>query len=636
MIELLIDDTALVVRVEDGDFRPRNDSQLAYWGFSHDPDSGSFSVANSSSSDLAAKLVAYFERAGLPFRVDANLQAVLKQNEEARLALQRALQNCRQLKNGVAEPDDLANFRNFVDNTLSRPLKDHQFKAALHLLSATNGANFSVPGSGKTSVVLAVFERLRQQGDVDSLFVVGPPACFAPWRFEYTAVLGNEPDYEILAGGDVDDRRTRYLVDGDSVCDLYLTTFQTLQRDWEHVRLLFQQRGIRFFFVIDEAHYIKQVGGVWANAVLKVAKHAVRRCVLTGTPFPRSYVDAFNLFEALWPCNSPMTVEKQHQIELHSQRNEHAKAAKLLDESIGPLFYRVRKEDLHLAPQEFHPPMRIRMNQYERLVYDSILDRIQHASQSDYFRDFELLIRLRRGRMIRLRQCISYAALLGSAVTEYSENLVGDDPSLADIIRHYDTLETPAKLEALLELVNQLCADGEKVVVWSNFVRTLKLIENRLSALGHVVRLIYGGTPFENTTVRDELSRENIIREFTHPSSGIDVLVANPAACAESISLHKTCSQSVYYDLSYNCAQYLQSLDRIHRVGGSEHKAAHYHFLQYEDSIDHDILMNVRNKAHNMSAVIDHEYPIYSLDMFAEDEEMEAYARLFGHDKGPV
>ena len=113
-------------------------------------------------------------------------------------------------------------------------------------------------------------------------------------------------------------------------------------------------------------------------------------------------------------------------------------------------------------------------------------------------------------------------------------------------------------------------------------------------------------------------------------SSGIDILVANPAACAESISLHKSCSDAVYYDMSYNCAQYLQSLDRIHRVGGSEHKAAHYYVLQYEDSVDHDILLNVRNKAYNMSAVIDQDYAIYSLDMFAEDEELEAYDRLFG------
>jgi len=113
--------------------------------------------------------------------------------------------------------------------------------------------------------------------------------------------------------------------------------------------------------------------------------------------------------------------------------------------------------------------------------------------------------------------------------------------------------------------------------------------------------------------------------------SGVDILVANPAACAESISLHKTCSHAIYYDLSYNCAQYIQSLDRIHRVGGSENKPSYYHFLQYEDTIDQDILSNVQGKAARMSAVVDKDYAIYSLDMFSEDEEQEAYERLFGY-----
>jgi len=125
------------------------------------------------------------------------------------------------------------------------------------------------------------------------------------------------------------------------------------------------------------------------------------------------------------------------------------------------------------------------------------------------------------------------------------------------------------------------------------------------------------------------MTREEIIQQFLRPDSGVDVLVANPAACAESISLHKSCSYAIYYDLSYNSAQYLQSLDRIHRVGGSENKTANYIFLHYENSIDTDILSNVRTKAENMSQVIDLDYAIYSLDMFDEDEEQGAYARIF-------
>src|SRR6266508_981899 len=217
--------------------------------------------------------------------------------------------------------------------------------------------------------------------------------------------------------------------------------------------------------------------------------------------------------------------------------------------------------------------------------------------------------------MIRLRQTVSYAKLLGSAVLDYDENLTEGNLSLADVIRHYDELEVPGKVKALLTLVRKLRAKGEKVVVWSNFIGSLKLIRKYLEADGHGTRLIYGETPTESTTLRAEETREEIIAAFVDVTSGIDVLVANPAACAESISLHKTCAHAVYYDLSYNCAQYLQSLDRIHRVGGSENKIAHYHFLQYAGTVDGDVLTNVRKKSEAMSAIIDRDYPIYDLDM---------------------
>jgi SNF2 family DNA or RNA helicase len=143
------------------------------------------------------------------------------------------------------------------------------------------------------------------------------------------------------------------------------------------------------------------------------------------------------------------------------------------------------------------------------------------------------------------------------------------------------------------------------------------------------VRLIYGGTPIQGVNIAEELTREEIVRQFVDPTSGVDVLIANPAACAESISLHKACSHAIYYDLSYNCAQYLQSLDRIHRVGGSEDKSAHYYMLQYEDSLDADILRNVCNKAAHMSHIIDKDYPVCSLDMLEDDGDVEAYDRLF-------
>ena len=50
------------------------------------------------------------------------------------------------------------------------------------------------------------------------------------------------------------------------------------------------------------------------------------------------------------------------------------------------------------------------------------------------------------------------------------------------------------------------------------------------------------------------------------------VLVANYASCAEGISLHKACHDAIYIDRSFQADQYLQSVDRICRLGNSDVK----------------------------------------------------------------
>jgi superfamily II DNA or RNA helicase len=260
--------------------------------------------------------------------------------------LDDALRQGARFKDGDVNAIDTAAFLDFVATQIARRPKQHQLKAALHLLAVKNGANFSVPGSGKTTVVLTAFQWLKAKGQVDALFVVGPPSCFGPWQQEYRDVLGSAPKTALLAGGAVGDRRSTYASRREDLCDLYLTSYQTLQHDWEHVRQLFSEAGARFYLVVDEAHYIKQLDGVWANAVLNVARRASYRCVLTGTPFPRTFSDAFNLFDVLWPQSPPLSHADRGQIEYYTQKKDETGAVALLSRTVGPLFYRVRKSDL--------------------------------------------------------------------------------------------------------------------------------------------------------------------------------------------------------------------------------------------------------------------------------------------------
>lgn len=282
-----------------------------------------------------------------------------------------------------------------------------------------------------------------------------------------------------------------------------------------------------------------------------------------------------------------------------------------------------------LKPQNFHEPEIIHMNTYERKIYDAIVQKISTYAKDDFLKNIELVVKLRRGRMMRLRQCLSYTKLLNTVIDDYDEDILIEENDLKYLIINYDELETPAKLDYLIDMVKKFQGLEEKIVIWAHFIGAIKLIERKLKKEGFYCKKIIGETPVEKTLISEEETREKIINEFVNSKSGLNILLANPAACAESISLHKTCHNAVYYDLSYNCAQYLQSLDRIHRVGGSEEYSAHYYFLHYVNTIDPDILLNLKTKALKMYQVIEGDYNIYSLDMFEDSDELAAYERIF-------
>jgi SNF2 family DNA or RNA helicase len=507
-------------------------------------------------------------------------------------------------------------------------LKEHQIKAALHLSYIKNGANFSVPGSGKTAVVLTVFEKLRLEGKVNTLFVVGPPSSFGPWKNEFKQTLGREPNHYIFAGDFKFNRETEYYK-FENFKELYLTTFQTLLNDIEEVVEFLSNNNLKIFLVIDEAQYIKQLNGNWASAVIKCAQYAAYRCVLTGTPIPKSYEDLYNLFEFLWPQRNILTSKEKLKIKKLESEKANNEVKEILDKKIGPVFYRVRKKELGLKKQNFLPPVQIEMNQEEKRIYDAVFYKIKSFAKDDYIENIDFIRRLIKGRMIRLRQATSYAKLLSSSVSDYDEELLSNEESLAHAIYHYDQLELPAKLEYLINFILKFQKEKKKVVIWSNFIGTITLIEKHLNGKNIYNKKIIGETPVERESLIEGETREKIINEFIDASSGLNVLIANPAACAESISLHKTCYDAVYYDLSFNCAQYLQSLDRIHRVGGSEKHEANYYFLQYKNTIDSYILDNLRIKAKKMYDIIDSDYSIYSLDMFDDQDEVEAYKEIF-------
>ena len=121
--------------------------------------------------------------------------------------------------------------------------------------------------------------------------------------------------------------------------------------------------------------------------------------------------------------------------------------------------------------------------------------------------------------------------------------------------------------------------------------------------------------------------RKKIQIEFNNPSSALQAIIATPQSCSESISLHKDCQNAIYYDINYNAAEFLQSLDRIHRVGGSETKPVYYNFLHYQNTVDIKVYNKVFEKANRQMKVIENDNLIFSIPDDDEDYE-ELYKDL--------
>jgi hypothetical protein len=117
-------------------------------------------------------------------------------------------------------------------------------------------------------------------------------------------------------------------------------------------------------------------------------------------------------------------------------------------------------------------------------------------------------------------------------------------------------------MRAVADHARELAREGRKVVIWTIFTNTLLDMERMLADLNPVT--LYGAVP--NGDESDPETREGRLRRF-HEDDSCMCMIANPAAAGEGISLHMICHDSIYLDRSYVSTHYLQSIDRIHRLG---------------------------------------------------------------------
>ena len=301
---------------------------------------------------------------------------------------------------------------------------------------------------------------------------------------------------------------------------------------------------------------------------------------------------------------------------------------------IAPFYIRIKKSDLGLPEPTFLPPDIVEMSPIQAMIYDAIANmavgRLEDSSQN---------AANRLSAIIRLRQAATNPALLSRGLEDYYDELDETVPRITldnnlyvsdDILRlidSYKETETPRKFVEAGEIAKDIVSHGGKLVIWCEFVGTCDDLSDYLYSIGIDNRILYGKTDFP--------SRESIINEFTDTDkpSSFSVIIANPHAVGESISLHTTCHNALYLEQSFNAGTYMQSKDRIHRVGLLQSDVTKYYYIHSANTIDGVVFDRVNIKEKRMLDLIEsEEIPLIADNQdFLEDNEDDIKAIIRGY-----
>jgi SNF2 family DNA or RNA helicase len=502
-----------------------------------------------------------------------------------------------------------------------RKLMPFQERDVGRLLTIDNGANFSVPGAGKTTVELAVYEAERLAGRVEQMLVVAPLSGFEAWIEESAICLEPSPRVHAYTGAPV-----------PADAELVLVNYQRLMTSYETIAAWASSR--RTQIVLDEAHRMKRGrGGEWGRACLDLAFLAARRDVLTGTPAPQHPSDLIALLDFLWPGQAQRVLPAAA---LVSRPAPAAVAG--VTQAIAPLFVRTTKAELQLRePEKKIVP--VPLEGLHLTIYDSLRKRFSELARSQRER---VELSAWAGTVMYLLEAATNPALLpaGSSSADPIEFRhpplpIPVDSSLHELIAEYGQYETPAKFVQLAALVKRLNGEGRKVLVWSNFVRNLETLERML--VRYRPALVHGGIPSEITQPSAPRTRERELERFRDdPECG--VLLANPAALGEGVSLHRACHDAVYLERTFNAGQYLQSVDRIHRLGLPPETETSIYMMVAEGTIDEAVSARIELKAGNLGVMLND--PSIATMALPDDEdigqpiEVGDVAALFEHLRG--
>lgn len=379
-------------------------------------------------------------------------------------------------------------------------------------------------GLGKTVQALALLVRrhLVEGAERPSLLVV-PTSLVGNWQREAerfapglrVLVLHGNDRHESFA--DIPDHQ------------LIITTYPLIHRDHEVLFAYDYDLAI-----LDEAQAVKNPASNAAKRIREI--NARQRIALTGTPIENNLQELWSLFDWLIPGLLGDRKSFKETFRTPIEKQGDAEVQQRLNSRIRPFLLRRTKEEVASdLPPKTEITELVPLNGAQRSLYET----------------------LRTAMDARVRAAIRAKGLNASRITILDALLklrqACCDPALVKL-EHATRVKESAKRQRLMEMLEELVGEKRRILVFSQFVEMLRLIEPEIQARGWDYAMLTGQTK----------DRTRMVNRFQQG----DVPIFLISLKAGGVGLNLTAADTVIlYDPWWNPAVERQAMDRAHRIG---------------------------------------------------------------------
>ena len=396
-------------------------------------------------------------------------------------------------------------------------------------------------GLGKTLQVISILDTI-DKSDKKISIVIAPASLILNWEDEITKF---SKDLKVIVIHGSAKKRESLLKTKDEY-NLIITSYDYIKLDTK----LYQDINFEYI-VLDEAQYIKNQKTKGALAVKSlIGKH---RLALTGTPIENSLAELWSIFDFLMPGYLYPYAYFSKEFEKPIIKNKDEKLQIELRKLISPfILRRVKKDVLSELPKKIETVIPVEFSPEEKKLYLANLSQVNDDLASKLKIDNVNAIAI-LAMLTRLRQICCEPRVL-------FENI--DKPS--------------SKIEACVELIQNLKDSGKKVLLFSSFTSVLDLIKESLEKRNISNYILTGST--------DKVKRRELVADFQEDDTTVFLISLK----AGGTGLNLTAAEAViHFDPWWNMSAQNQATDRVHRIG--QKNTVSVYKLIMKDSIEEKI-----------------------------------------------